>query len=181
MLLTIDEALEDPQFCAFLDTNNFEEAYWMLEYEERGILYDILLKEGLNPLENIDYLGRDLFGSSKGMTNLTIPDNVEDIGAVAFNSCDDIENVLISGSVKAIGNSAFAHCANLKSVIISEGNISIGDYCFDYCFNMREIKIPSSTEYFGLDCIPLFVKIKCYKDSFAEHWANEYGYETILI
>lgn len=109
--------------------------------------------DGLTVVE----LGAELcsYGSIVG---IEFPPKLEKIGYCAFLGCDKLEGVEIPLTVKTIDSMAFSECYSLKSVTIPETVEYLGEWAFD----------------FG------DVEIKVYKDSYAEKYCMDNGYEYTL-
>ena len=86
-------------------------------------------------------IGVGAFGSSSGLTEVTIPDSVTSIGSYAFYQCSGLTSVTIPDSVTAIGNSAFSNCSGLTSVTIPDSVTAIGTYVFAYCNSLSSVTI----------------------------------------
>ena len=82
------------------------------------------------------------FESSKGLTNIKIPNSVTTIGNFAFRFCRGLRNIIIPSSVTVIGDEAFDGCDSLSSVtcfaMIPPEMNGIG---FPYDFDTHRYKI----------------------------------------
>lgn len=146
-----------------IDRNEFEILYHLLDETEDEILYhnvgiftDILIEVGIDPLANASRVYENMFVNSKQI-NITLPD-----------------------SIKKLGRSAFYNAYNLSSIIIPEGVTYIPNECFEECYSMDWIQIPRSVKCIEKGAFSpdhLFL-VKCYKDSYADKWADEQGLKT---
>ena len=116
-------------------------------------------------------LDRVIFGSSKTLVSIILPNGVTTIGKSSFMACaslesitipasvssieslafinSGLESVTIPGSVAKIGDSAFSGCKDLKKVTISNGVKEIGSNAFKGCTSLESITIPASVTKIG--------------------------------
>ena len=139
--------------------------------------------------DSLDYIG---FGSFKGctaLTSITIPESVTSIEGDAFNGCTGLTEVTIPGNVSYIGDGSFTGCSNLKSVTIPNSVNRIKPKAFYDCTSLTSVTIPHSVNFIGdhafgysgdNEKIPGF-KIYCVKDSVAEKYAVDNGFDYELI
>lgn len=117
------------------------------------------MSEGLTVIEN------RAFYLCYSLNDIIIPDGLKSIGNSAFEGCENLNNVIIPDSVTDIGVSAFNCCNRLTSIIIPDSVINIGERAFGYN-NQQKVK--------GF-------KIFGYKNSAAESYADENGFEFVDI
>lgn len=136
--------------------------------------------------------------SWSGLTSINIPDSVVEIGLMAFRGCTSLTNVTIPNSVTTISHSAFMECDNLTNVTISDSVETIEDFAFGDCTSLKSVAIPNSVVNIGNSAFGYFThiaddgvnfesekipdfKIYGYKDTAAETYANENGFEFIAL
>ena len=89
---------------------------------------------------------------------------------------------IIPEGVTRIGDSAFCGCNSLTSVVIPNSVTSIGDSAFLGCDSLKSITIPASVEKIGRLCFGYGdLKIRCYKGSAAERYAQEFKFDYEFI
>lgn len=110
----------------------------------------------------IEAIGIQVFSGCMYVTKISIPDGVTSIGERAFEDMRNLTSVSIPNSVTSIGQYAFYRCDELKCVNIPDNVTNIEDYAFG--FNDGNTKIDG-------------FKIQGYKDSAAETYANDNGFE----
>ena len=129
--------------------------------------------------------------------SVIIPENIETIGAVSYAYCQRLESVTLPQGLRGIGSSAFAHCDSLKEINIPNTVERIYDEAFIHCPQLKKVIIPREVEYIGENAFGYeFCDGKCgdeycddrlksditicgYKNSQAEKYANENGFEFI--
>lgn len=96
----------------------------------------------------------------------------------AFLGCDNLESVTMADDVQYIGIYAFQDCISLKNVMLGNAVEQICDYAFANCNSLTELDMSNDIAILDLNifegCSNL--TIKCQKDSNAESYAKEYGY-----
>ena len=133
-----------------------------------------------------------MFARCYALESIEIPSTVETIGDIAFMACNSLTEVSVPWSVNAIGSGAFQECTSLTSVTIEYGAETIESSAFYDCPGVEEVIIPDSVTSIGqyafgyiknsysVDPMDGFV-IKGFADSAAETYANENGFEFVLV
>lgn len=91
---------------------------WEAIYKKRFPqgLTEILLKSGINPLEQgLNYIP-EYFLIDASIDQFVIPNSVTSIGSYAFRGCSSLTSVTIGDSVISIGKYAFEDCDSLTKV-----------------------------------------------------------------
>ncbi len=109
-----------------------------------------------NPLT----MAKNLYLNNTLVKELVIPAGITEIKYNAFRGCESITSIVIPDSVKSIGDYSFAGCKNVTAVTIPKSVTSI------------------STSAFSESGKPT---IRGYKGSYAETFANTYGYPFVDI
>ena len=120
-----------------IDNNNWDTFYRLANLEftnlrSIGVLTEILLEAGINPLEYITgKIPEGYLADSDSVTdsNFYLPDTTEIIGKGAFAWCMNLRNVQLPDSVRLIGQHAFAGCA-FNEFILSKNIVQIGPNAF---------------------------------------------------
>ncbi len=100
---------------------------------------------------------------------VTIPKKVTTIGVSAFEDMTKLESVTIPSSVTKICDCAFRGCTKLTDLTVPDSVESIGDHAFGYVFvNNKYQKING-------------FRIFCYNGSAAQIYAQENGFDCVLI
>ncbi len=115
-------------------------------------------------------------------TSYSIPDSVTSIEDGAFEWCTSLTSVTIPNSVTSIGVYAFWGCNSLTSIKIPDGVTSIGERAFWYC-GLTSITIPESVTSIGYGAFAgdAFETIYGYENSYAQTYAEENGYEFVVL
>ncbi len=77
------------------------------------------------PLTTIGAGAFDTYGTSRNLSNISLPESVESIGERAFFECTNLECITLGAKIKECGSQAFDNCMSLYSLHIS----SVGDWC----------------------------------------------------
>lgn len=126
--------------------------------------------------------------ASSGINSIKIPDGIEIIAYAAFGGCKNLTSVDIPASVNEISNFAFDGCLNLKSIAIANPDCEIFDYMFTIS-NYDKTTLDSTffdatyseqKKYIEDNGIKTFTgTIYGYKNSTAQAYAEEYGYDFV--
>ena len=143
--------------------------------------------------DSVTGIGDETFSECKSLTRAIIPNSVISIGKGAFAKCSSLNEIIIPDSVTKMNEEVLSECTSLKRIIIPESITDIADRACYGCYSLKEVTIPNSVrnigekafgfEYFGPDYyskVDGFI-IRGYKDTAAEMYANENGFEFIEI
>ena len=166
-----------------------------------GFVHEILqvsLPKGLTTI------GNRAFYDCSALTSVDIPNSVTSIGKWSFINCKSLTSVVIPEGVTIIREATFVNCYALTSVVIPEGVKRIG-YSFTNCSSLTNVVIPESVErilawaFAGCSALTSLVipksvveiddeafddcpvKLRVYKASYAEIWAQKHAREYELI
>ncbi|OLN31734.1 sigma-70 family RNA polymerase sigma factor [Desulfosporosinus metallidurans] len=160
----------------------------------------VVIPDGINSIDNNVFLGlSDLtsitlpnsiktigvaaFMNCTNLKTTTIPNSVTDIGKGAFMGCTSLRKVTISNNVTYFGAGAFYKCTSLESITIPSSLTNIPDSMFGGCTNLKNITIPNSVTSIEqgafAGCTSLI--INCYKNSYAERYANTNGISVNIL
>ena len=112
--------------------------------EELGLMTNILLKAGFNPLQYLDHVPYAYLYGQTDVTNIEIPNNITYIDLYAFASCTNLKSVTIPNSVGLIDDGVFSGCTSLTKIIIPNSVTFIGEEAFSGCFSLTDIDISNS-------------------------------------
>ena len=131
---------------------------------------------------NLRKIGYEAFRSSGFSGTLVLPPNLKSIGEAAFYCTDFEGTVTIPNSVTSIAKDAFYNCNNITRINLSNRikTIEQGSFC---TYGMKEIYIPKSVTTISRVAFRdgQIIKIFGYKDSYAETYALENGYEFVDV
>ena len=158
---SIDEALNDPDFCEALDNLDLENCYQRFyDPTDRATFYHLLKQEDINPFSNMEVIPDNLFTSSELSTILlSFPDNITDIGRHAFYDCR-ILNMNLPKNLRSIDAGAFQECRILKRVIIPDLCEEICDSAFAHCNELEEITLGRNLEMIDIRAFWYCTKLK---------------------
>ena len=112
--------------------------------EELGLMTNILLKAGFNPLQYLDHVPYAYLYGQTDVTNIEIPNNITYIDLYAFASCTNLKSVTIPNSVGLIDDGVFSGCTSLTKIIIPNSVTFIGEEAFSGCISLTDIDISNS-------------------------------------
>ena len=131
---------------------------------------------------NLRKIGYEAFRGSGFSGTLMLPPNLKSIGEAAFFRTDFEGTVTIPNSVTSIAKDAFYDCNNITRINLSNRikTIEQGSFC---TYGMKEIYIPKSVTNISRVAFRdgQIIKIFGYKDSYAETYALENGYEFVDV
>lgn len=131
---------------------------------------------------NLRKIGYEAFRGSGFSGTLMLPPNLKSIGEAAFFRTDFEGTVTIPNSVTSIAKDAFYDCNNITRINLSNRikTIEQGSFC---TYGMKEIYIPKSVTTISRVAFRdgQIIKIFGYKDSYAETYALENGYEFVDV
>ena len=148
-------------------------------------------------------VGDYAFYKCMNLESVVLPSTLTSLGAKAFAYCSALEKVYIPRAVKYIGESAFEECTSLKEIGISGGLVTIPCAAFKNCESVSYIYIPRSVERIEREAFAGCKALKrvdisenvtyiaeeafegcdeavfaCPKDSYAEKYASEHGFDV---
>ena len=112
--------------------------------EELGLMTNILLKAGFNPLQYLDHVPYAYLYGQTDVTTIEIPNNITYIDLYAFASCTNLKSVTIPNSVGLIDDGVFSGCTSLTKIIIPNSVTFIGEEAFSGCISLTDIDISNS-------------------------------------
>lgn len=133
---------------------------------------------------SVTSIGEFAFDNYESLSNIELPSSVTSIEYRAFSDCSSLSSMEIPANVTLIGDGAFANCSSLSSIEIPASVVDIGARAFSGCSNLSNIKIPSSVtsiEWYAFYDCPSTMVVWTEKDSYAEEWADENGYQVKYI
>ncbi len=129
---------------------------------------------------NKDKTKIECYPAAKEDENYVIPDTVGLLYPNTFVFCDNLKSLTNCGSMR---NKSIYGCENLESIEIRDGVQQIEEYAIKKCDNLSKIYIPDSvTEITGRICDSDKNKITiyCSANSYAQKYAESYGYRYIV-
>lgn len=157
---------------------------------------------GCSGLESITFSEKAIsifdyaFSACKSLKSVTVPKLASDLGQEVFSDCTSLESVVILDGFSYINVGTFDGCASLTSVTIPSSVTAIGDYAFNRCDSLESVTIPDSVTKIGEKALGYHYlpdsntendykienfKICCSKDSAAEKYAADNGFEYAPI
>lgn len=143
--------------------------------------------------EGIQEIGNYSFATNDNLNTIRLPGSLKVIGNDAFYACTALRHIELPEGLTTIGDSAFYGCRLPDRFVIPDTVTSIGSTAF-YCVTASEIVVPSSVTYIGdwafnkkdgyweLYEVPYNgVTLIVERGSYAEEYANEYGYRYEYI
>ncbi|MDO4548821.1 MAG: leucine-rich repeat domain-containing protein, partial [Clostridia bacterium] len=131
--------------------------------------------------DGVTTIGQRAFEGHDKLYKIELPNSIVVIDDYAFHYCESLRNIVIPADTKVIGRAAFNSCFELDTVSLPDGLQMICDGAFRWCPDLEEIYIPQSVEYIGENvfeyCGDNFTII-CSEGSYADKYAQEYGYNT---
>ena len=160
---------------------------------ENGAFLGCSSLEEINIPNSVTRIGANAFCGCELLKIINIPHSVKRIEAKTFSGCSSLEEVFISDTVESIDNNAFSSCKSLKSISIPIGIHRINEDAFNYptlsiisFLNPNTVIYGSYIGYYRDNEDELYKKnenliIKGYKNSTAEHYANEHGFKFVPL
>lgn len=131
----------------------------------------------------VSEISEKAFADNKYIKSVEIPNGIDEIKDGLFTGCSDLERVALPDTVKRIGIYAFAYCDSLTDVNIPSTVKEIGYCAFRGCTVIKNISLPLQTESIGINAFADTpnLTLQCYKNSFAQQYAERYSlrYNTI--
>lgn len=143
---------------------------------------------------------RQVFAECRSLKTVLLPKEIESIQEEAFYKCDSLEALVLPETLKRIENKGFYQCG-FKEVALPERLEYIGDSAFLKCKNLEYVYIPAGVKvikkwaFHGCNALKVLeirhdpeevgewitnknCVIRCYKGSFMENYAQEYGMQV---
>ena len=131
-----------------IENNRFEKVYAEIPMKysrDTGILTDIFLESGINPLENMPYIPECYLTNSKQIS-LIIPENIITIFQNAFY-LSNIRKFTVPKHVVDIRGGAFNNASRLVELDMSQYEDNIPALLCYGCINLRKVILPDTLEY----------------------------------
>ncbi len=121
------------------------------------------------------------FAYNKLLSQVNLSNNITEIEGNTFSNCTSLSTITIPKKVVSIEAYAFYGCSSLSNVYLSENLTTIGNYAFSACTALKNIIVPESVTSIGVNAFPITTTIYGYLDSYAETYAEQYGFKFIPI
>ena len=139
--------------------------------------------------DSVTIIGDLAFAGCESLSNVKISNNTTFFPLAAFSGCTSLTSITIPDGVIGFGDDAFSNCRSLTSINIPDSVKHIGEYTFENCTSLTSIAIPKSVEYIGYRSLGYVndelkvegFKIYGYKNTAAEEYALNYGFEFINL
>ena len=126
-------------------------------------------------------IGSRAFENCGRLVAARLPRGLERISFRAFANCRSLQEVKLSARTVAIESEAFADCVSLRTIKLPKLLQTIGSRAFQGCVALEPVEIPFNVRDIARDAFPPNVKLKVYKGSAAESWAQRLGRNVHLI
>lgn len=135
-----------------------------IAYRYKGQCPDeVVIKDGTESITNAAFMNRSTLKS------IVIPESITEISKEAFIGCSKLSKVKMGNNITSIGAHAFRACNSLTEISIPKSVSDIGEMAFGYYY--------SDGSYVKVDNF----KIYGYKESAAEAYANENGFNFVDV
>ena len=139
--------------------------------------------------DSVTIIGDLAFAGCESLSNVKISNNITVFPLAAFSGCTSLTSITIPDGVIWFNDDAFSNCRSLTSINIPDSVKHIGEYTFENCTSLTSIAIPKSVEYIGYRSLGYVndelkvegFKIYGYKNTAAEEYALNYGFEFINL
>ena len=141
-------------------------------YEEDKLTGELALPEALRRM------GRAAFFGCSGLTGLLrIPAGVRQIHEETFCHCERLEGLTLSEGLESIGAMAFGGCRKLSGkLVLPKSAKTVRPYAFYECGFETVTFLNPETQIGQENFLPAVTRIRGYKHSTAEQYAQEYGF-----
>lgn len=128
-------------------------------------------------------IGYGAFDSCVNLETVSLPEGLQSVGVRAFNRCTSLQCVSLPESVTLVDHFAFYRCTGMNSLTVCGGSVQFGVGAFESCENLRWVL-------FAADTLPApnsrafeytTPVIYCKEGSEPASWAQQIGYEVVLI
>lgn len=153
--------------------------------------------------KDVFFLGANAFEKCTSLEIIELPEGLKKIEIGVFQECINLKELQIPDSVNEISNLAFKGCTGLKEISLPDGITKIEFGTFKNCKSLERIRIPASVINIGIRQLSWITAMKeedigktvqenplegcdnlreicVYGGSYAEEWARECGYRSIL-
>lgn len=141
---------------------------------------DCVSLETIELPEGLKEIGIGVFEGCKSLKELWIPDSVNKIGSGAFKGCTGLKEISLPEGITKIDRGTFENCTSLEKLRIPAGVINIGTERLDWIIAMEEEDIGKVVHDNPLEGCDNLKELCVYAGSYAEEWARENGYESVL-
>ncbi len=174
----------DNSSSVFVVPNMVSDVY-VLEIARNGMQNNTYIKSvDFSEIKKLNTIGGYAFENCSSINGcLSLPRKIGFIGDSAFMNCSSIESVEYSSNTDTISRQCFKNCSALKNVVIDFGPKEFESYSFENCTSLESITIPksvtsiNSTAFNGCSDFT----IKGYRDSYAQQFAEDNGYEFEIL
>ena len=140
----------------------------------------------INVPANVTNIYEGAFYCCSGLITATINAKVEVIPYNTFHNCTSLKTLTFPEGLQTIAFSACMGCESLKDLVLPEGLKTIGDYAFYNSIALTNVVIPDSVMTISETAFELpngkdFLDIYCYSGSEAANYADDRGYEKVLL
>ena len=142
---------------------------------------------------SVTTLGVGAFSGCSGLTSAILPSTLKTVPESAFEDCSSLTSVTVPNGVLRVNKSAFAGCTSLASVSLPESLTGIEAFAFLDCPALTEVTVPEAVIQVGGLSLGFVSEadgetskvegftIYGYKDSAAETYATENGFNFVLL
>lgn len=140
--MTLEQLLEDVDFCTALDTENYTYCYDQLAVDQIPELTKLLISENVNPLLTMKKVPV-CYASHTDLTKVDIPNNITGVCHHACAYMHKLENIYLPNSIEKMGRYSFINCSAAKSLKIEKDAPleSIYEACFSDCYCLETIEL----------------------------------------
>ncbi len=163
----------------FYFSDNSDNTGYVINGVNRNLGGDIVVPSEYNN-KPVTGIAENAF-KAKAITSVIIPDSIVTIGEGAFSGCSYLKNAVIGAGVKIIGGSVFYECQALESITLPDGLEMICTNAFWDCNALNEIYVPENTVIKTNAFSNTATTFYCCAGSPAHAYANDYGFNYILI
>ena len=96
-------------------TKLYELAHEEVPFQVGNLSYN-LIKAGINPLEELDYVLPYMFSDANDLKDIELPANIKQVQQKSFVKCYQLKKIVIPKSVMFIDETAFDACYELEDI-----------------------------------------------------------------
>lgn len=141
----------------------------------------VIIPDGVTEIGKEAFAGREYYYEDESVVSVVLPDSVRIIRAGAFAYCRDLEDINFPEGLKIIESSAFYGCGNMSFIAVLPESL---EEIHSLGYNVTSIVVLNpdlDISFFHIDNRPDWAKIYCPRGSKAQEYAEESGYEYILL